>query len=238
VGVTGGRGGASYSGRVMFSSGVPELWVRLDARAGVALFWWELTERVIAAVALVAAAPVMIGAGAAVFVLSGGRAPLIAHRRVGRDGVSFWMVKIRTMWPGRRAAEWGGLVERVTADELPAVKLAGDSRVPSRFARALRKYSVDELPQLIHVLRGEMALVGPRPLMQSELKAYYGDCAREVLSVRPGVTGLWQVMGRSRLTYGQRRELDLALVRSGPVRVKAGILLRTVWAVVSGRDSW
>ena len=101
-----------------------------------------------------------------------------------------------------------------------------------------RRFSIDELPQFVNVLRGEMSLVAPRPVTESELKKYYGCDAEEVLRVKPGVTGLWQVMGRSRLTYRQRREMDLFLVRNRSLKLYLTILLRTIQAVLTGKDGW
>ena len=83
-----------------------------------------------------------------------------------------------------------------------------------------------------------MSLVGPRPLTREEMRAHYASDAPEVLSVKPGITGLWQVMGRSRLTYPQRRRLDLFLVRKRSARLYAAILLRTLPEVLAGRNSW
>ena len=83
-----------------------------------------------------------------------------------------------------------------------------------------------------------MSLVAPRPVTESELKRYYGCDAAEVLRVKPGVTGLWQVMGRSRLTYRQRREMDLFLVRNRSLKLYLTILLRTIPAVLTGKDGW
>jgi lipopolysaccharide/colanic/teichoic acid biosynthesis glycosyltransferase len=169
--------------------------------------------------------PVFTSVALTIAMLSG-RRPIVKHKRIGRFAAPFAMLKFRTMWGGDTA-------------ELPAhEKLVHDPRVTSRFARFCRRYSVDELPQLIHVMSGSMAFVGPRPLTQSELDRYYGGDAAEVLSVRPGLTGLWQVMGRSRLTYHQRRRLDLFLVRHRLVRLHARILLWTIPQVIRGKDSW
>jgi exopolysaccharide production protein ExoY len=101
-----------------------------------------------------------------------------------------------------------------------------------------RKYSIDELPQLWHVVQGKMSLVGPRPMTAQELSDRYGQAAAEVLRFRPGLTGLWQIRGRSRLNYGQRRRLDLLFVRSWSVRLYFRILLATVPRVLTGKDAW
>jgi exopolysaccharide production protein ExoY len=120
----------------------------------------------------------------------------------------------------------------------PNQKSFADPRITSAFARFCRRFSIDELPQLIHVVRGEMSLVAPRPLTNRELDQHYGPDADEILSVKPGITGLWQVAGRSRLTYHERRELDLFLVRNRSLRLHFTILLRTIPAVLTGKDGW
>jgi lipopolysaccharide/colanic/teichoic acid biosynthesis glycosyltransferase len=195
-------------------------------------------ERLAAGAALVAIAPALGAAMLAVRALSG-RSPLIAHRRLGLNGEPFWILKLRTMWGRTRAAQGNASwIEYLSDTPVPVIKGAPDPRVTSRLAGLFRRYSVDELPQLLHVVSGRMGLVGPRPLTPQELALYYGpDCA-EVLSVRPGLTGLWQVMGRNRLTYPQRRRLDLFLVRKGGLGLYLRILLRTPGRVFSGRDAW
>ena len=113
-----------------------------------------------------------------------------------------------------------------------------DPRVTSRFARWCRRHSLDELPQLFHVVRGEMSFVGPRPITRAELDYYYGAVAPEVLSARPGLAGLWQVRGRNHLTYAKRRRLDLFLVRRGTARLYLRIVGRTLWKVINGNGAY
>lgn len=200
----------------------------------IALCW---TEKLAAGGLLVGLAPLLGAVMLAVRALSG-RSPLIAHRRVGLNGEHFWILKVRTMWdPSSRAlhAPW---IEYLTDTSVPSIKGAPDPRVTSRLAAFCRRYSVDELPQLLHVVTGRMSLVGPRPLTPSELEQYYGADSGEILSIHPGLTGLWQVMGRNRLTYPQRRRLDLFYVRKYCMRLYLRILLRTPAQVFSGRDAW
>jgi lipopolysaccharide/colanic/teichoic acid biosynthesis glycosyltransferase len=144
------------------------------------------------------------------------------------------------MWGGS-AVHWcpkSYLVERLFAAAAPEVKTARDPRVTSTFAAFCRKFSIDEFPQLYHVLRGEMSFVGPRPLTRDELSQHYGHAAREVLRLKPGLTGLWQVRGRSRLNYRQRRRLDLFLVRKWSFRLYVLLLLTTIPRVLMGTDAW
>jgi lipopolysaccharide/colanic/teichoic acid biosynthesis glycosyltransferase len=93
------------------------------------------------------------------------------------------------------------------------------------------------LPQLYHVVRGEMSLVGPRPVTLVELERHYSECMDEVLSIRPGMTGLWQVKGRNQLTYARRRRLDLIYVRRRSAGLYLRILLRSIPRVLSGRGA-
>ena len=115
-------------------------------------------------------------------------------------------------------------------------KLAGDPRV-TRTGRWLRRLSIDELPQLVNVLRGEMSLVGPRMITPAELPEW-GDTADLLLSVRPGLTGLWQVAGRQKLTKADRIRLDGEYVHQMSLRLDLRILARTVPAVLSSRGAY
>jgi len=192
-------------------------------------------ERLAALLLLTLVLPVMVLAALTLWIVSG-RSPLIAHRRVGWQGADLWMLKLRTMWGGSDPA--GSWIERIQDETGPQLKGARDPRVRSRFARFCRRHSLDELPQLWHVVIGEMSLVGPRPMTARELRRHYGADTAEILSVKPGLAGLWQVSGRNRLTYPERRHLDLKLVRERNLAMYFSILLRTVSEVVSGEDSW
>ncbi len=206
-----------------------------------AIFWsllWSSVERLIAGVVLIVLLPALAAMLLAV-ALASRRSPFIAHRRVGRYGQDFWMLKIRTMWDRTQAsvpqaASW---IEYLGDTHVPVFKDARDPRVTSRLAHFCRRYSVDEVPQLIHVLSGRMRLVGPRPVTRKEWNAYYGVSAADVLSVSPGMTGLWQVMGRNRLTYAQRRRLDLFYARHRTPQLDLLLLLRTPARVLCGRDA-
>ena len=173
---------------------------------------WQVigvVEQAIAALLLVLLSPVLGLIWMTILALSG-RSPLIGHRRVGQYGAVLWVLKFRTMWGDRsregiRRPLW---VEYIDDETGPARKAPRDIRVASRFARLCRQHSLDELPQLINVARGQMALVGPRPVTAPELEQLYGSGVAEILSVRPGMSGLWQVSGRSRLTPLERCALD------------------------------
>ncbi len=196
----------------------------------------EIVERAAGAALLTAACPVIAASGAAIFLLSG-QSPFIAHLRVGEGGRLFWMWKLRTMWPPRSTPKraW---VEYIVAEPANDQKDPKDSRVSSAFARFIRRHSIDEIPQLWHVARGEMSLVGPRPLTRTELARHYGDRATEVLSVKPGVTGIWQICGRNTVKFPERAAMDLELVHRLTPWTYLSILLRTVPALFHGKGAW
>jgi exopolysaccharide production protein ExoY len=198
--------------------------------------------------AVIVLTPLLAGIAIVIFLLSR-RAPLVAHRRLGRDGRPFWMLKFRSMWNDEPwngeplndrapARTLRGLVERLSGESVPEIKTASDPRVTSRFAAFCRRYSIDEFPQLWHVATGEMSLVGPRPVTPSEWAKYYGESAAEVLRLKPGLSGLWQTRGRNRLTYRQRRRLDIFLARHYCLLLYLRILGQTVPRVLAGRDAW
>jgi exopolysaccharide production protein ExoY len=193
-------------------------------------------ERSAGLLLLALTAPVSIACGAAVAILSR-RSPLVAHLRVGKDDRSFWMFKLRTMWDKPDTGPWSW-VEYVIAEPATDAKPVADSRVTSRLASFLRKRSIDELPQLWNVVRGDMALVGPRPLTRGEVVRHYGASANELLSVKPGLTGLWQVSGRSHIKFPLRAMMDLKLVRSLSAKMYVAILMQTVVALVTGNGAW
>jgi exopolysaccharide production protein ExoY len=196
-------------------------------------------ERVASAVLLAAISPVLGASAVAVSLLSR-RSPLIAHRRIGWCGSTLWLLKLRTMWDqsSPQAGKSPRWIEHIHDDQGPETKRNSDPRVTNWFARFCRRHSLDEIPQLWHVISGEMSLVGPRPLTATELDRYYGAAANEILQVKPGLAGLWQVSGRNRLSYAERRALDLKLVRSRSLRMYLQVLLQTVPEVLSGRNSW
>jgi len=198
----------------------------------------SFAERVAGGVLLALASPVLAPAAVVAGVLSR-RSPFVAHLRVGKGGASFWVLKLRTMWQRQREPKiaWG-FVERIVAEPASDWKDASDPRVTSRFAAFCRRHSIDELPQLWHVVRGEMSLVGPRPLTRGEIERHYAMHAAELLSIAPGLTGLWQVGGRSEIGFCERVDLDLELVRTLDTKMYFRILARTLPAVVYGKGAW
>lgn len=156
------------------------------------------------------------------------------HRRIGKGGVPFQAWKFRTMVAGAdaRLAEDDALRARFGRD----FKLVDDPRV-TRVGRWLRRTSLDELPQLLNVLKGEMSLVGPRPIIEDEL-ARYGPWERRLLCVKPGLTGLWQVLRHHEPDYAQRVRLDMYYIDHWSLGLDLQILARTLPAVIAGRGSY
>lgn len=197
-----------------------------------------LFERFSALLLFVLALPVISVSAIAIWLLSR-RTPFIAHKRLGWKGSVLWMLKLRTMWETvPPASHTGFLVEFIDDEEGPGRKQAEDARVPHGFARFCRHHSLDELPQFWHVIRGEMALIGPRPITPQEMRTYYGKAAEEVLSVKPGIAGLWQISGRSRLAYGERVRMDLEFVRDRSPRMYFRILLAAIAEIWTGANTW
>jgi Undecaprenyl-phosphate galactose phosphotransferase WbaP len=163
---------------------------------------------------------------------------IFAHRRVGRDGKAFDCLKFRSMVPDadRVLREVLEQHPELKAEWIRDHKLRHDPRVTA-VGRFLRRTSLDELPQLWNVLRGEMSLVGPRPVVREELLRY-GRCAGIYLSARPGVTGLWQVKGRTNTDYRRRVVLDVYYVRRHNVFLDLYILVRTTHVVLGGSGAY
>src|SRR3954471_3548455 len=184
-------------------------------------FHWNLVaflERFAAAILLLVLLPSLSMVGVVIILLSR-RSPLVRHSRVGQYGREIHVLKFRTMWKSSTSGKsmyW--FIEPVCDDGEPQIKLPDAPRVTSRFALLCRKFSVDELPQLWHVVRGGMALIGPRPQTAQELRTYYGQDAVRLLAMKPGLSGLWQVMGRSSVNRDQRRKLDLFMVDNWSIR--------------------
>lgn len=190
-------------------------------------------DLLLASIALLALAPLML-ALAFVVAMDGGPV-LFGHWRVGRNGQPFRCLKFRTMIIGadRCLNEYLSLHPAAAEEWQRDQKLDFDPRITG-IGRMLRQSSLDELPQLINVLRGEMSLVGPRPVTATELQQRYGLQAESYVSVRPGITGLWQVSGRNRLSYDERVTLDARYVRTQSLGGDLAILFRTVSVMLSG----
>lgn len=186
----------------------------------------------IALTALLLSSPVVLMTIMAI-LLSGGGPVIYRHPRCGRGGKTFHCWKFRTMVTDAEDALLANPALAVAYQR--DFKLTGDPRVTG-VGRLLRRTSIDELPQLWNVLRGEMSLVGPRPVTQREYESMYGEFAEVVFSVRPGLTGLWQISGRSSLPYHHRIALDLRYVRNRSLGADLKILAKTPASLV--RDAF
>src|ERR687896_1449142 len=173
----------------------------------------------VAAAALAVASPVIAIAAVAIRLES--RGPVFyRQRRVGRSGEPFELWKLRTMVPKAETMGAGVYV------------LEGDPRI-TRVGRLLRRFSLDELPNLVNVLKGDMAIVGPRPTVQVQVQQYT-ERQRGRLAVRPGLTGWAQVNGRAKLRWDERIELDLWYIEHRSWRLDLAILLRTARIILAG----
>ena len=179
----------------------------------------RLADVALAGTGLVLASPLLAAAAVAAKLEDSGPV-LYRQTRVGRDGVDFQLLKLRTMVVGAETQGAGYAVDR------------GDSRI-TRVGRILRRASIDELPQLWNVLRGEMSIVGPRPTLRYQVERY-DERQRRRLDVRPGLTGWAQVHGRASLPWAERIELDVWYVQHRSPLLDAKILLRTPLALLGG----
>lgn len=198
--------------------------------------WFRPVDIAIALLALVVLAPLLAAVALAVGLSSAGPV-LFAHRRLGRGGRTFACLKFRTM-----VMDADARLHLLLANDPVARaqwqkdhKLRHDPRITC-IGAFLRKSSLDELPQLFNVLAGSMSLVGPRPIVAGEV-ARYGNRFADYCKVRPGITGLWQVSGRSNTSYRQRVAMDVLYVRQRSLRLNGMIIAKTIPAVMLQRGS-
>ncbi len=213
--------------------GLPLLHMERPELRGVRRLTKEVFDRTAAVVLLLLLAPVMLTLAAAVRTTS--RGPVFFRQeRVGRDGRTFPMLKFRSMVAGADRM----LTDVAALDDGNGVlfKSRQDPRV-TRVGRVLRRYSLDELPQLVNVVRGEMSMVGPRPPLAAEVERYGQDMHRRFL-VKPGLTGLWQVSGRSDLSWDDSVRLDVRYVENWSLAFDFMILWKTLGAVRRGSGAY
>jgi lipopolysaccharide/colanic/teichoic acid biosynthesis glycosyltransferase len=197
-------------------------------------------EVALATVGLLLLAPLMLAIALAIRLDTPGPV-LFRQRRIGRARREFTMLKFRTMRTDADVSGHREYVKSLIRDGGAAArvnglyKLAVDDRI-TRVGRVLRKLSLDELPQLWNVLRGEMAMVGPRPVIPYEAEDY-PEWYLERFEVKPGLTGLWQVSGRNERTYEEMVRFDIHYVRRQTLRTDVVILLKTVVVVITGRGA-
>ena len=218
-------------------------WANLRARAGVRSWLFTLTlsaaakrgvDVVGALAGLVLLAPLLVATALAIRIDSRGPV-LFRQTRVGKRGRLFTMYKFRSM---RTTAE----IEKQAFDgdnesrDGVLFKMRQDPRV-TRVGRIIRRLSIDELPQLLNIVRGDMSIVGPRPALPSEVEQYDFE-ARKRLQTRPGLTCLWQIGGRSDLAFGEQVDLDLRYLQARSLAKDLEIIARTVPAVITGKGAY
>lgn len=214
-------------------SGLPLLHIEEPEFGGIRRFAKTTTDRTAAVTGLLITLPVLLALAIVVRLTSAGPA-FFRQERVGTDGEHFTMYKLRTMYIDAEQR----LSELRSRNENDGVlfKMRDDPRV-TPVGSWLRRFSLDELPQLLNVVRGDMSLVGPRPPLRSEVSQYQNDDRRRLL-VKPGLTGLWQVSGRSELSWDESVRLDLHYVENWSLALDAHILWRTAFAVLGRRGAY
>ncbi|WP_233574254.1 sugar transferase [Amycolatopsis panacis] len=213
--------------------GMPLLRVTAPAFTGGRRLVKEVVDRLGAALLLLLFSPLLLMIAIAVKLGDGG--PVLYRQcRVGKDGASFTMLKFRTMVPNAHLIR--KTMDGDNEGAGPLFKMKRDPRV-TRVGGLLRRYSLDELPQLANVVSGRMSLVGPRPPLPEET-ARYAPHVRRRLLVKPGLTGLWQVSGRSDLTWAESVRLDLRYVEDWSLALDVAILWKTVRAVLAGQGAY
>jgi len=218
--------------RVRPTAGLSLLHVQ-TANPRIRLFAKSVLDRILAGVLLLIASPVLLAAAIAVRLDDRGAA-FFRQIRIGEGGVPFTIWKLRTMYADADERRLALLAS--TDRDGPMFKMRLDPRI-TRVGRLLRRMSLDELPQLFNVVRGDMSLVGPRPPLPSEVETYHDAVTRRLL-VRPGLTGLWQVSGRADLSWEESIHLDLRYVDNWSFAMDAQILWRTVRAVLGGKGAY
>jgi exopolysaccharide production protein ExoY len=196
----------------------------------------RILDVVVASIALIFVLPLLVVVGVLIRLQDGGQA-VYSQKRYGRNGRTFKCYKLRSMVANADQR----LIEILAQDPEARIeweqtqKLTHDPRI-TPLGRFIRKTSIDELPQLFNILKGEMSIVGPRPIVENEITKY-GEFYRDYCSVRPGLTGLWQVEGRSDTTYEQRVQLDVKYATTRNFTGDIMIMLRTVPAVLLSRGA-
>lgn len=215
-----------------------QVWASIAADISVKPYRGKRAFDIAAALAMCTVfAPLIICVGTLVWRQSG-RPVLFLHRRVGQGGRAFDVYKFRSMIKDAEARLEALLASdaAVAKEWAETHKLKNDPRVTA-VGRFLRKTSLDELPQIINVLKGEMSLVGPRPVVEQELEKY-GASLPYYLSVKPGLTGLWQVSGRSDLAYSERIALDVEYARTQSFLKDVAIVLKTAKVLFKDRSAY
>lgn len=200
-------------------------------------FLKSIFDYILAVLLVILFAPILLTLYIIVYIASQGN-PLFAHERIGYGGSKFRVWKFRTMYidATQRLNVLLETCEESRQEWERDFKLKNDPRV-TKIGNFLRKTSLDELPQLINVLRGEMSLVGPRPIVEEEIEKY-GKFYHYFTAVKPGISGLWQVSGRNDINYDERVQLDVWYVRNWSIELDLEILIKTAIVVLGRKGSY
>lgn len=205
----------------------------------------RIMDITIAAVALILFSPIFLTTALLIKITSSGPIMADTPKRVGKNGKQFRLYKFRSMIINAyELLKTDPRFKKAYQEQQKSgnYKIANDPRV-TPFGHVIRKYSIDEFPQLINVLQGEMSIVGPRPYYQEELERQQRlypstkESVKEALSVKPGITGLWQVSGRSEITFDKRITLDAYYAKNRSFWLDLKILAKTPWAMLSGKGA-
>lgn len=218
-------------------------WRRLTLRRQLATWWFTVAMRagakrsidiLGAGAGLIVLAPLLVATALAIKLES--RGPVFfSQKRVGKNGRLFSMLKFRSMRTSAEA-EKRALAAQNESEDGVLFKMRADPRI-TRVGRIIRRFSIDELPQLINILRGDMSIVGPRPAVSPEVDQY-DHKARKRLQTKPGLTCFWQVGGRSDLPFGQQVDLDIEYLGGQSTWIDVKLILRTIPAVITGKGAY
>uniref|UniRef100_A0A7C3MP28 Sugar transferase n=1 Tax=Dictyoglomus thermophilum TaxID=14 RepID=A0A7C3MP28_DICTH len=224
-----------FSKRISFDeiSGIPIMELEISNLEGFQGYIKEIIDIVLGTIGLIVFSPLFIII--AILIKLDSEGPIFyKHLRVGRYGKPFYLWKFRTMY--KEADKILDKYPELKKEFEKEFKLKKDPRI-TRIGKFLRKFSLDEIPQIFNILKGEMSIVGPRPVTFKELEKY-GEYKDEVLRVKPGLTGLWQVSGRSNLGYARRIALDLYYIQNWSLLLDIKIILKTIPAVFLGKGAY
>lgn len=200
---------------------------------GLNLFLKRAADIILSLLGIIMISPILLIV--AIFIKFDSKGPVFIHqKRIGKNGAPFHMHKFRSMV--NNAEELKEQLEKYNEADGPAFKMKNDPRI-TRVGRFIRKFSIDELPQLFNVLKGEMSLIGPRPPLPNEVEQY-SDFQWRRLDIRPGITGLWQVSGRSDINFDEWVKLDLYYIEKWSISLELKILIKTIPVVLKGEGAY
>ncbi len=202
--------------------------------------WWKRTfDIVFSLFVIIITLPITVPIAIAIKLTDGGSV-FYKHTRIGYKGKKFEVIKFRSMYmdADKRLKDILENDSKAREEWEKTFKLKNDPRV-TPIGKFLRKTSLDELPQFLNVLKGDMSVVGPRPVVEEELKKYYKENAEVYMSVKPGITGYWQVEGRSDIEdYQERVKMDVWYVKNMNFWLDLKIILKTIWVMIKGKGAY